>query len=319
MGWPSRASGSAAASRTGPTRSASTSRARSPCRWPARSIDPLAGDSPFAARPRAFALLLSQDGVTYDEVLTAELGPQTEDQAFVLPEPVLARFAQLRIDSTWGDTPAQVNLGEWKVVATPGIAPATGDLDIADLVRGGHLVWDEPAWQSSVFELLTQNDTNVSAQNLEAGERQTWVVGFHQDRAAQITRLEWVPQAGSVPEQSFTSVDVAVAVDSPLGPWQSLGTWALRARSGRIGVPVHAPRANVGALPAARRARLSGLRRLLADAGSHPGVRAPDGRDVPLDPGGVGTVEPTGHLRAAGPPAHVRDGLRRSGRGRYAR
>ena len=198
-------------------------------------IDPLAGDSPFAARPRAFALLLSQDGVTYDEVLTAELGPQTEDQAFVLPEPVPARFAQLRIDSTWGDTPAQVNLGEWKVVATPGIAPATGDLDIADLVRGGHLVWDEPAWQSSVFELLTQNDTNVSAQNLEAGERQTWVVGFHQDRAAQITRLEWVPQAGSVPEQSFTSVDVAVAVDSPLGPWQSLGTWALqRAADGSV-------------------------------------------------------------------------------------
>ena len=67
-------------------------------------LDPLGSRQSIEPGPRAVALLLSDDGATWQEVLTAELSPLTTDQSFVLPEPIPARFAQLRIDSTWGGT-----------------------------------------------------------------------------------------------------------------------------------------------------------------------------------------------------------------------
>ena len=42
-------------------------------------------------------LLLSDDGADWRPVATAELSPRTVDQPIPLPEPVPARFAQLRI------------------------------------------------------------------------------------------------------------------------------------------------------------------------------------------------------------------------------
>ncbi len=88
-------------------------------------LDPLGGRLSILPGPKAVALLLSDDGSTWQEVLKAELSPLTTDQSFVLPEPIPARFAQLRIDSTWGGTNGQVVLGEWKVIATPGAVPDT--------------------------------------------------------------------------------------------------------------------------------------------------------------------------------------------------
>ena len=198
-------------------------------------IDPLAVGGEFAYRPRSFTLLLSEDGSTYQEVLTGELGPQTVEQAFVLAEPVPARFAQLRVDSTWGPTPGQMNLGEWKVIAAPGSAPDTAlDVNIADLGRGGHVVFVDPPWQDSFLQLLSESDPYLSDQALD-GDPQTWIVGFLGDRAAQITRLEWLDQVGSVPENRFASVDVEVSAESPLGPWEPLGTWTLeRAPDGSV-------------------------------------------------------------------------------------
>jgi len=197
-------------------------------------LDPLTGD-PFAFRPRAFALLLSEDGETFREVLSAELGPQTENQAFVLDEPVPARFARLRIDSTWGDTPGQVSLGEWKVVAAPGYSPTESGFNIADPLRGGHVVWSDPGWWYVVFEGLSDKDTNLRALSLEAGKAATWVIGFGDDRAGQITGLEWDDPVGTIPEYHFSGADVAVSLDSPFGPWQEVGEWRLqRADDGTV-------------------------------------------------------------------------------------
>src|SRR5690606_1043229 len=94
-------------------------------------IHPLGGAGTFGARPRAFELLLSFDGETWTSVLTAEAGPQTQEQSFVLPSPVPARFARLSVASTWGEGAGPVELGEWKVVATPGWAPSAAPIDLA--------------------------------------------------------------------------------------------------------------------------------------------------------------------------------------------
>ena len=161
-------------------------------------LDPLAGDLTLAKAPQRFELLLSADGVDYQTALTGEMSPQTVEQSFVLDAPVAARFARLRLISNWGDGEGPVTLGEWKVVATPGAVPTTDPLNIADPVRGGHIVWMEPQPGSpDAAEGVLTEDPTPSKTYLPAGTPIHWVTGFQDDRAAQVTRLEWVDPAGS--------------------------------------------------------------------------------------------------------------------------
>src|SRR5262245_56625045 len=101
--------------------------------------------------PRGFELWLSTDVVEFQQALSGELLPLTVDQAFPLESPVPARFAQLRITSVYVDEPVRIVLGEWKVIAQPGTAPVTDPLNIADPIRGGHVVRLEPQGGSQDF------------------------------------------------------------------------------------------------------------------------------------------------------------------------
>jgi Mg-chelatase subunit ChlD len=196
-------------------------------------IDPLGGAGTFGGRPRAFELLLSLDGVMYAPALTGELGPQTLEQAFVLPEPVDARFARLRVDSSWGGTEGPVEIGEWKVVARPGWAPSGGPIDLADPVRGAHIAWTDPGVQPA-YEILGDTDP-VRDIILDAGQDQQLVIGFADDRAAQVTGLRWDDPVGSDPAYRFETVGLFASIGSPLGPWTPLGTWELtRAADGSV-------------------------------------------------------------------------------------
>ena len=191
-------------------------------------LDPLGGDLTLGRSPRAFELLLSPDGVNYQTTLMGELSPRTAEQSFVLDAPVPARFARLRLTSNWGAGDGPVTLGEWKVVASPGVVPTAAPLDIADPVRGGHIVWMEPQPGSpdAAYGLLTEDPTPAKAY-LPAGTPIHWVTGFQDDRAAQVTRLEWVDPSGSDPKTRFAAVDVELSTESPLGPWQEVGPWRL--------------------------------------------------------------------------------------------
>ncbi len=91
-------------------------------------LDPSAGPGVVAGTPRDFELALSEDGVTYQTVLSGQLSGALGEQSFVLPEPVPARFAQLRITSVQPGID-HLRLGEWKVVATPGWQPGDAPLD----------------------------------------------------------------------------------------------------------------------------------------------------------------------------------------------
>jgi hypothetical protein len=200
-------------------------------------IDPLAGTPSLAATPRRFALELSDDGTTWDPVLSGELTPRQEDQAFVLEAPVLARFARLTIHTTWSGDRSSLQMGEWQVIATPGWAPVT-PLNVADPRHGGHIVFTQPG-PSDPRQLEGMLDeeqlTDAWEPYLEPDSTFTWVVGFRDGRAPQVSELQWVDPAGSDPAQRFERVQVEIGTGSPLGPWEDAGIWQLtRAADGSV-------------------------------------------------------------------------------------
>ncbi len=195
-------------------------------------IDPIGPVESAITGPRAFTLSLSSDGVTYEDVLSGEVSPLPLDQPFVLPSPVQARFARLRIDSTWADPSLPFAIGEWKVIAQPGIGPSPTPFDVADPSLGGHVVWADPVFasQSEAQRMLDQDASSDQVVYAPRGTTPTWVVGFKDDRAANLSELDWVDLANSNPAFRLKHVAVAISTQSPLGPWQDIGTWSLSRR-----------------------------------------------------------------------------------------
>lgn len=178
---------------------------------------------------RQATLLLSLDGERFDEVLTVHTLPVRTEQHFVLDAPVEARYARLRIDATFDRDPnGQINLGEWKVILSPGFDLSAGrGFNLADPALGGHVVWAEPDisvhWDSTV---LTEELEKPSVR-LHPGQDLEWVLGFHHNRVAAISRLEWLEDPSTSPESRFQTVTVAASIDSPAGPWIPVAEWAL--------------------------------------------------------------------------------------------
>lgn len=191
-------------------------------------LDPQAADALPGDVPRRFELLLSEDGVTWDAVLEDELSPLMREQPFILPEPVPARFAQLRIWSTWPGGFSRVALGEWKVVAAPGSAPSAEPLDLAEPSRGGHVSWMEPQPPDpGMPEGLLTTDTPAGPAWTEGGHLVSWAVGFRDGRAAQVERIEWLDPLPSMPGARLEQVALEMSLEGPAGPWRPLGEWQL--------------------------------------------------------------------------------------------
>ena len=72
-------------------------------------------------------------------------------------------------------------------------------------------------------------DEDPAFRQLWLEERQAWsmAIGFRDDRAAEVTRLEWVDPVPSAADRRWEEVRVTVALDGPAGPWRDLGTWTL--------------------------------------------------------------------------------------------
>lgn len=194
-------------------------------------LDPVAGPEGYTGVPRTFELLLSEDGVAFETVLTGELSPSAVEQPFLLPEPMPARFAQLRVTGTWG-APGRIRLGEWKVVATPGVLPWSGPTDLADPRVGGHIPWMDPqpgslAFQDQVLRGLVEDPPPWLVYPRGTADRVSWTVGFQDDRAALVESIAWTDAARSNPDDRLARVGVAISEAGPLGPWRELGTWRL--------------------------------------------------------------------------------------------
>jgi len=171
-------------------------------------LNPQAANADLSEAPKDVELLLSDDGATWTSVLSATMSPLAGDQSFALPAPLPARFAQLKIDSTYGDG-TRVALGEFKVIATPGTAPTTAPINVADPAAGGHIVLVDPQDNNppTPTTMLTA-DLNPAGITARAGVRPTWILGFWSDRAAQLGSLEWVDPTGSDPARRYNVVDV---------------------------------------------------------------------------------------------------------------
>jgi hypothetical protein len=204
----------------------------------------LAGDAPwpvagFLLNPqgrqapeetlRAFEVALSDDGAAFTTVLQGALSGAPAEQVFPLPVPVPARYARLTLLAAAGATD-RVGLGEWKVVAEPGAVPqGAAPLDLLDLAAGGHIVWAAPL-PLEMQALLTARD-DLPGVRTEPNGGASWVAGFRDDRAAQVTALQWRNGAGSDPDRRIPAVKVSYSLGSPLGPWLPLADWTPDARS----------------------------------------------------------------------------------------
>lgn len=197
----------------------------------------LSEDLSLGEGPRGVELALSLDGSAWETVLTGELAPVSVEQALVLAEPVPARYARLTVTSAQRETPSRIELGEWKVVAAPGWTPAGGPLDLADPPAGGHVVWMLPRPVSSEQMVsLLDADLAPASVEIEKGSQISWVLGFMEDRAALVSSLEWLDPLPSDPAIRLERVELWASQDSPLGPWQALGTWRLeREADGSVG------------------------------------------------------------------------------------
>ncbi len=173
-----------------------------------------------------FDFLLSADGVHFETVMSATLELSPFEQYFPLPHPLETRAAKLVFKSAYGTTKA--SLGEWKIIADP-TATAGISLDLADPNRGGHIVAAIPAIGEAPKDLRrvlgAGGDSLVV--KVEKGVTPQLIVGFHENRAAQIRRIEWMEQPGRSTAPGLKTVAVSVSTEGPVGPWKELTNWQI--------------------------------------------------------------------------------------------
>lgn len=197
--------------------------------WPIRgfALDPYAPSETTGHSVKDFELHLSADGERFELAWSGQLAQAPTEQYFVLDTPREARAARLVVRSGYGDG-AKVRLGEWKLIAdsaaTPGIA-----LDLADPARGGHVVASWPMMGGTQADLLGILEAGKpgGVVRVEAGQTPRWIVGFHENRAAQLARLEWTDDLNARGKRQFAAIRVLVSTDGPIGPWTPLGVWNL--------------------------------------------------------------------------------------------
>ena len=171
-------------------------------------------------RLEEFEVQASTDGESFETVLRGELGPEPAEQAFLFENPLTTAYLRLIVHSNQAGHRGRITLGEFKAVTA---RQFSGGVDLAAPETGGYIVWNKPDRHPGpdVF-----GDTSGGwGVYLDEGETAIeFVIGFHNDRAARLSRLEWVPPhtLGGPP---LESVEVALSSESPVGPWLELGSW----------------------------------------------------------------------------------------------
>ena len=168
------------------------------------------GSNAINSKIRRATLLLSNDGENFTEALRFETLPVLTQQTFALAAPVAARYARLRIEDTFGQPNKQVTAGEWKVLLQPGQDLSGGaGYNVAAPEFGGHVAWTWPP-DSSIASVLTNDDKPTWAV-LDKSPSVDYVIGFHRNRAAQISRVEWQYHESSPPESRSRPPSLPVA------------------------------------------------------------------------------------------------------------
>ena len=205
--------------------------------WPVRgmTINPQTPGVPPTEYIGNFELLLSADGTKFERVLTGVVSTEPREQPFVLPQAINAKAAQLRILSNHDGNLGNVALSEWKVIVDPKVSVGSG-LDLADTLRGGHIVWSDPliSDETRIIKGVLEAGGKGPVVSTPAGVAPHFTVGFHEDRAARISELEWIDTEPELEASTFPSVIVEASTETPLGPWKALGEWKLDATTPSI-------------------------------------------------------------------------------------
>lgn len=187
---------------------------------------------------KRFRLETSLDGATFTTAYEGDLLAARFEQAFVFEQPVLARYARIfGLTDQRGNKATGNYLGELKLIAED--RAALGAFDIADPELGGHVVWSSPNAGPYLLASGGRPD-QVAVRGIDAF---SFVLGFHNARAAQVTGLEWADDPEAIAEgHVFKSVLIDASMTGAAGPWSRVAEWELkRDASGRARLELSAP------------------------------------------------------------------------------
>ncbi|MFK8010396.1 MAG: VWA domain-containing protein [Marinicellaceae bacterium] len=177
-----------------------------------------------------FKFQLSDDGVNFETVLIDKIKAVDAEQSFVLPEQKAARFGRLYFLSNTYDLTQSVGLGEWKVITGPGqniLKVPDHGFNIADPKLGGYVPWAIPSFMANWNIDLLKPSKKAKRVRSSSDDDWQWVIGFHNQRAALINRIEWQKPELKPKQQTFDKVTLYVSMQSPSGPWEKIGSYEL--------------------------------------------------------------------------------------------
>ena len=209
-------------------------------------LNPQSQDVNVTEQVRHFEIQVSTDGSTFTTAVTGELSPLLHDQYFALDGPVQATQARLHIIDSWNvdgpTTTGYLSLGEFAVIAQPGYLPSTlTAINLADPALGGHIVRMEPQQSSpDLLDSMLSPDMTLNYLTTDSSDPNvSFVIGFGNDRAAQLTELDW--HEGDSWNQSgygsLTKLTVEVSTGTSAGPWTKIGTWKIKDDDQGLGKP----------------------------------------------------------------------------------
>lgn len=204
------------------------------------SLFPVGPDGTVGSQLRRFEIELSPDGETWIPVFAGELTERAIEQPFAFDTPIAARSARLRVLSGQAADATVVGFGEWKVIATPDWPGANPPLNLGDPAVGGHIVQGPPLADPTQMQSLLLADAIAPAVPVGDGPV-SWTVGFHHDRAAHITGLEWIDGPDDGTALRFDTVLVEASTGSPIGPWTAVGEYALERDGDRATIALDGP------------------------------------------------------------------------------
>lgn len=195
--------------------------------WGHRAIIKLAGDGAIPLKGTSFELHgegslwesakditieMSDDGQSWSQVFEGVLAPRTGNQQFLFPKEITAQYARLTIKSTHSPV-RKPHLGEWRIIANPGVSLGLHTFDLLDSKNGAHLI--RKTDHSRIF-------------------------GFHHNRAAKMSGLGWeIQYPSNHGYQNGHNIKISTSMDSPVGPWQDYGEFDVSAADNAEKTPTY--------------------------------------------------------------------------------
>jgi Mg-chelatase subunit ChlD len=154
-------------------------------------------------------------------VAAGELATEHAPQYFVFDAPVTTDRIRVRFPDCHSAC-SQVYLQEIQAIAVPGHHPEDlPPINAANLELGGHVLFADPDYAGPWNRTFLETHPTSSNQGWYTREpERSFVVGFHQNRAARLQAIAWIgdPEDGErIPEAR-----IETSIVSPAGPWTTL-------------------------------------------------------------------------------------------------